>query len=249
MSAKQRERRKSERRRRIHRRSKHAGQALAAASVVAAGTQAYAVPVRFDNAPVGDPAHFTWGGNTFADALYIQLPAAQQGNTNYPSYYGPLPGPRSFRVTAEFPGYYSIPARVIGLAQTGIQSDTGFFGLALGLSAGQTVPDSAGVWEFNYYSSFQANVRDVNTGASLIPEGVPAYLSVRIGDLAGGPGFHYGWVGVVRTAALLDAFAWGYETQVGVPVAAGAPEPGSLAMLAFGAAALAGGRKRRRRAN
>ncbi len=37
-----------------------------------------------------------------------------------------------------------------------------------------------------------------------------------------GDGWHYGWIGVVKTGIGLDAFAWGYETEPGVPICAGA---------------------------
>jgi hypothetical protein len=57
---------------------------------------------------------------------------------------------------------------------------------------------------------------------SILPEGVETYLGVSF-DL--GAGTQYGWIGVVRNAAMLDAFAWGYETDPGVPIAAGAWPP------------------------
>ena len=79
---------------------------------------------------------------------------------------------------------------------------------------------------------------------TLLPEGTPTYLGLRFN----GPNYQYGWIGVVRTSQQLEAFAWGYETEPGVPIAAGAPEPGSLALLAFGAAGVAGCRRRRNRA-
>ena len=66
---------------------------------------------------------------------------------------------------------------------------------------------------------------------------------MRISNLAGGAGWHYGWIGVIRNAGNLQAFAWGYESDLNTPIAAGVPEPGTLAMLAFGAA-LALGRRR-----
>ena len=81
------------------------------------------------------------------------------------------------------------------------------------------------------------------TGISLIPEGIPAYLGVRISNLAGGAGWHYGWIGVIRDAGNLETFAWGYESDIDTPIAAGIPEPGTLAMLALGTVLVA----RRRR--
>ena len=49
-------------------------------------------------------------------------------------------------------------------------------------------------------------------------------------------GVHYGWVAVERDYGIwLDAFAWGYETEAGTPIQAGAvPAPGTLAALVFG---------------
>ena len=74
---------------------------------------------------------------------------------------------------------------------------------------------------------------------SYLPEGQPAYLGVRFDQ---GAGWQYAWIGVVRNPdgtdpALVDAFAWGHETTPGVSIPAGAPEPASLALLAFGAVA------------
>lgn len=78
----------------------------------------------------------------------------------------------------------------------------------------------------------------------LIPEGTPTYLAVRFDP---GDGFRYGWLGVIRGGDSvpgaesndLSLFAWGYQTEPGIRIRAGAvvPAPGSLALLAFGAAA------------
>ena len=78
-------------------------------------------------------------------------------------------------------------------------------------------------------------------GYTNLPEGVEPYLGIRF-DLGGG--YQHSWLGVVHTGPELDAFAWGYETEVGVPIPAGVPEPGTLAALAVGAAALLGRRRR-----
>ena len=103
----------------------------------------------------------------------------------------------------------------------------------VGLAGGTLIPSGLG---WNYYSYAYAG--------SPFPEGVPLYLGVRFN----GPAWQYGWIGVERIDGnKLDAFAWGYETEPGVPIAAGAPEPGSLALLAFGAGALASRRRKGKR--
>ena len=63
-------------------------------------------------------------------------------------------------------------------------------------------------------------------------EGEEAYLGVRFDTDGGGDNWHYGWIGVVRTGIEFDAFAWGYETEPGVPIAAGVPEPTTLVLFA-----------------
>ncbi|KKK52571.1 hypothetical protein LCGC14_3103570, partial [marine sediment metagenome] len=62
-------------------------------------------------------------------------------------------------------------------------------------------------------------------GFSLLPEGEETYLAVQFIDESD-VDWHAGWIGVVRTAGGdIDAFAWGYETEPGVPIAAGAMGP------------------------
>jgi len=226
--------------------TKHAARALAAGAALAAGTQAYGDPVRFDNPPPGEPGYFNWGtGYEYWKALYIQLPPEQQGNQNYPGEYGGFTrGPRSFSRTLEWnyygwhPGFVAAGWFWEGTPNADIQTDTGYYGFAWGFEAGEMVPDAAALWDHTYYGGSMGKIRDPNNGFSLIPEGAPAYLGVRISNLAGGAGWHYGWIGVIRTAGELAAFAWGYETELNTPIPAGIPEPGTLALLAFGAAAV-----------
>jgi len=233
----------SRHRERKHRSRTRAAKALAAGAAIAAGTHAYAVPIRFDNPPPGEPNHFEWGtGYAYWNALYIHLPPQQQGNQNYSDPYGGfIRGPRSVSRTAEWFYYGWHPAWVVagwfweGLPNADIQTDTGSYGNAWGFSAGQTIPSPLAQWDHTPYGGSLGRVRDPNTGFSLIPQGVPAYLGVRISNLAGGAGWHYGWIGVIRNGGNLQAFAWGYETELGTPIAAGIPEPGTLAALAFGA--------------
>jgi hypothetical protein len=99
--------------------------------------------------------------------------------------------------------------------------------------AGNTLIAPGGDWSDAGYTNFPGF-------GSQLPEFAPTYMPL-VFDL--GLGSQFGWVGVTFDPGTptLDAFAWGYETEVGVPIAAGAPEPATLAALALGAAAVAGG--------
>ena len=75
-------------------------------------------------------------------------------------------------------------------------------------------------WGYSGYSAYDGY-------PSNIPEGVAKYIGIRFDQ---GAGYQYGWIGVVRTGHELEAFAWGYETDPGVPIEAGAEsvEPGPI---------------------
>jgi len=222
MSKKQRhERKKIERARRCkgfhHSRSaiRNSGTALAAAAALAAGTSTYATPVRFDN-PVG-VGHFDWPHDVgvVEKSLDISLPASAQ------------------------PGDHSAATSFAQILGGGVGTIYGFGGgrsvqttdgyVMVGVSAAELIPTPGTMW------SLYGGYTHLPPGAPLLPENQETYLGVRF-DLGGGS--QYGWIGVIRTGIELDAFAWGYETEPGVPIPAGAPEPGSLALLAFGAAGL-----------
>jgi len=191
-------------------------QALAAGAAIAAGTQAYADPIRFEN-PAG-PGHFDWAAGADVDYVFLDLilPADAQPATQGPSSLGQR------RLSAH--SFLS-----------GAMTEVGGFGdyYAIGVDAGELIPTGAPF----------AGMADISyAGNSELPEGLATYLGVRF-DL--GAGDQYGWIGVVRTGMELDTFAWGYETEAGVPIPAGAiPEPGTLAALALGAAALLATRRR-----
>ena len=248
MSKKQRhERKKTERARRrrssFHlrpaQRAKSAGSAvrdgamaLAAAAAIAGGTQAYASPVRFEN-PAG-AGHFDWAQDGGTVVLDVTDPAAAQpGLAALPSAFEQV----------SFSAYYYDrigAASFLNNAVTGVQ--VGGYGnyFVVGGASGDPIP-SGSAWAsygFAYLPYY---------GGTALSEGLATYLGVRF-DL--GAGFQYGWIGVVRTGFELDAFAWGYETDAGVPIAAGAvPEPSSLALLAFGAGAVTTRRRRRDHVN
>ena len=197
--------------------------ALAAAGAIAAGTQAYGAPVRFDNPP--GPGHFVWGQSPASIIdLDIALDAALQ-----PGDIQVTPTRFRHNVEANTNGY------VVNLAGSNLQ--VGGFGnlFLVGVNSGQLIPSGASFANVgnSYYPGY----------GSELPNGSPTYLGVRFNP---GDGIHFGWIGVMRSLNVLDAFAWGYETTPGVPIAAGVPEPGTLALLAIGVAGVV--TKRRRRA-
>lgn len=183
-------------------RRKRAAKVLAAAGAIAGGTQAYAAPVRFDNPPHGEPGHFHWakpnGDNS--NLLDITAPAdAQPGE------------PDEFTATALGHVYTGIWGIVFnGLEPIELET-TGIF--LAGVASGELIPGGH-EWRccpYTYYAGFGYE--------SFLPEGAQTYLGVRFDT---GAGWQYAWVGVVRTGQQVEAFAWGYESDPGVPIAAGA---------------------------
>jgi len=198
--------------------SKRAVQALAAGAAIAAGTQAYADPIRFDNLP--GAGHFAWAdpGAGVPIELDVTLPAASQ------------PGDDGLTCLGQ-----SVTPTMSGLAGAVDVEAGGPYGLfAIGVGAGELIPSGAPWSDGNVYIYYPGL-------GSQLPEGQETYLAGRF-DLGGG--YQYAWIGVVRTGLELDAFAWGYETEAGVPIPAGFPEPGTLAALALGAAAALTSRRR-----
>jgi len=197
--------------------------ALAAGATIAVGTQAYGVPVRYENPPEGHPDHFEWQEH-FLD---LTKDAASQANIATDAAF--------FHIAYDFfPwyswlfGWHSGATQIYGPA---------FLYVGPALQAGEPIPTPGVPWNlgglvtYYYYTN--------------LPVGQETYLGFRF-DL--GKGIHYAWAKVLLNgphAHELDALAWGYETEPGVPVAAGAPEPGSLAALAVGAL-MAGARRRGR---
>ncbi len=231
MSKQQRHERKKTERVRRHRAIRNGATALAAAATIAAGTSAYAAPVRHDNPP--GAGHFDWWaepGNPGYGVgfLDVTLDAASQlpDVTGVPSEFGHDAEGSTSGAGQVWAHAGADSLQVVHLAG---------YPFVAGVDGGDLIPSGL-PWSHNGYVYYPG----LGGGT---PEGAPSYLGVRF-DLGGGN--QYGWIGVVRSGIALDAFAWGYETEAGVPIPAGAPEPGSLALLALGAAGLAAGRRRRR---
>ena len=213
--------------------------ALAAAGALAAGTQAYAVPLRFDNPP--GPNHFDWkwsGGD--GARLYMLASAANQTGTST--------APGSFFKSQDAYGAGETIGRGTGggaefeeLLRTTING----YPFVVGFDSGDLIPPAPpipdvvfGGGAYAYTTSYGAYY--YGAPPTLLPDGVPTYIGVRF-DL--GAGDHYGWIGLIRNGQETDAFAWAYETEPGVPIRT--PEPGGLALLAFGAVGTMARRRRR----
>jgi hypothetical protein len=205
--------------------SVRASDLLAAAAAIAAGTQAYAEPIRFDNPA---PGGFGWGANRWLDitkAYWDQMPL-EIG----PSKVGQL------RASYNYYQYHIAKAFTSGGADV-VASPT----ITKNLSQ-STVVD--GSWQFSNH----ANHVVYSTGqhgtfvTTYFSNGSVGYMGVRFLDV---DGYHYGWISVVRYGLNFSAFAWGYETEPGVGIIAGIPAPGTLAALAFGAVVTRRGRKRK----
>lgn len=214
-------------------RGRAAALGLAPLAMIVTATQAYATPIRFDNPP--GEGHFMWAPGVGEEGIVLDfaLPAEEQP--------GVVGGPTSIyqMVTAtEGTSAMASPARLM----TGVGSLEMYF--LVGVDFGELIPAPDTSW--NAGTSWHWYDGLLPPTGSLLPEGEPIYLGARF-DL--GNDDQYGWIGVVRGGDLLpsqlDPFAWGYETVAGVPIAAGVPEPGTLAALAVGAAALVGRRRRR----
>ncbi len=198
---------------------------LAGLAIMVFTAAAGASPVRFDN-PAG-AGHFDWTptvGGPDMD-LDFMLPAAQQP--------GVFPGPTTIRQTVTASqGRCATNSPLYMMTGPGSPPDSVFL---VGVDFGEQIPALDTSW--NAGISYQWGDGPFPPTGSLLPEDTPTYLGTRF-DL--GSGDQHGWIGVVYSSTdhTLDAFAWGYETEVGVPIAAGVPEPGTLALLAFGAGAL-----------
>lgn len=198
---------------------------LAALAMIVAATQAYAVPVRFDNPP--GAGHYQWP-TTLGDETHwldiTQPPSSQPAPINDPIAFKQQHGSSDSRVVT-----------------AGAEVEWGgLWGMFLtDIGEGTLIPSGL-PWNHYGYIYYAGDYWE-------LPADQPAWIGLRFDP---GDGLHYGWVNVVRDPDgtdpyALEALAWGYETEVGVPIAAGIPEPGSLAVLAVGVAALASRRRRR----
>ncbi len=198
-------------------RSKTAGVLAGIVSMIVV-TQAHASVVWFDN-PSG-AAHYNWIPLT-NESLYLDITSAPDSQ---PSGFGNGSTFAQENVIGQLGSVVGDTEQVQTVVDTVPLLFPTLFGEAVPAN-----PQPAGfAWDFGgiiFHPSFGTNFQD----------GEEVYIGVRFDP---GDGFHNGWIGVEKIGLGFDTFAWGYETVPGVPIAAGVPEPGSLALLALGAGCL-----------
>ena len=179
--------------------------------------------ITFENPAPGEPGHFEWTAVAGQEFLTI------------------LAGPEGQPGTALEEGTFWRRDQVGGTTIRGWSgqveqarfSDPAGHILLFVVDAGDIIPSPVIPEQndgfFNAGFIFAVNI-DPGWPSTQIPEGKEVFLGVSF-DL--GNGTQYGWIGLVRTGTEVDAFAWGYETEPGVPIEAGAgldtPCPGDLA--------------------
>jgi hypothetical protein len=139
------------------------------------------------------------------------------------------------------PGYgYGDSARSITLGGASVaRTWYGYSHYTMSIDGGNVIDATTGY--FNHSANHVVYPWSGGKGSDF-PSGEAKYMAVRFSDI---DGYHYGWISVARNGWDFDAFAWGYETEPGVPIIAGIPAPGTLAALAFGAVVTRRGRKRK----
>lgn len=99
----------------------------------------------------------------------------------------------------------------------------------------------------SYYGGFAADGRTAGTTANgAVTPGTFRFVGFQF---QAADGLHFGWIQLATTPGLIDFVNAAYESTPGMAINAGAiPEPGTLALLAVGAAGVLGAAAKRRRA-
>lgn len=205
---------------------------LAALGVGLVGGDVRATVVHHVNPGPGETGHYAWSALVEIPTwLDITLPAVAQTNAET--------GTSIAQGLGGFPGGWAAWGVLLGGSVNPGQSST--FAVAdddhafvLALSKGDTL---AGL-RYDGWSLYAAGMPP--NANSLFPEGARRYIGVRTDD------GRFGWVEVARSGQSLAALSWAYETEPGVPIAAGqVPAPGGTALLAVGLLAAAPRRRLR----
>lgn len=200
-----------------------------------AAASAHGAPVHFEN-PAG-PGHFDWTDPTpdGSGALWLDVTVAATGQT----------GARVDGSSFQQNNFYDIGLQVLGdngagagPSEVAVESPIPDpLGKAVSFLVGDAVGDPPG-WGGSWAQDGRLTEFD---GTSHFVDGIPSFMGVRFNL---GDGYRYGYIGVIKDGLVYDAFAWGYETEVGVPVRI-IPAPGAASLL--GLCGLAAVRRQRRR--
>ena len=225
-------------------RIKNIGKGLAGAIAIASGTSAYgnivvvSTPADLTNTPGGANTSVNWdvNGDAINDFNFSnRYPNTALGN------YGVVwqLNMNGLAATNGTLGYMGPFIRYAFALQPGATIDgTGDFNLGGQACLGSKY--SYGSFGQYYYGGFAAGGPNGS-----VPPGTFAYAGFRF-DAADGT--HFGWIRLSVSAGLLDFDSAAYETTPGMAIAAGAvPEPGTMSLLALGAAGVIGAVIKRRR--
>lgn len=210
---------------------------LTTAAAIAAATTAHAESLRFENT-----ANWSWSQSLLdltqsSDAQPFGGVGDVTGTSIYLDYFSDFYPAFSYQHS-----YTSgLGAEIFNSGFSNRYAKPLDFGEMIGsdLSDGEFSASSTIDFVFQSYDYYTGNYDSGNRG--LLPAGEDVYLGVRL-DIDGAT--HYGWIGVNRSGAFVDVFAWGYETTAGQAVGAGVPSPGAVGLLAVGAAGSLTRRKR-----
>lgn len=92
----------------------------------------------------------------------------------------------------------------------------------------------------NYYGGFAAGGPNGS-----VPPGTFAFAGFRF---TAADGTHFGWLNLAVNAGVIDFVSAAFDSTPGMAIAAGVPEPSTMAMLALGAVGVLGMAIKRRRA-
>jgi hypothetical protein len=215
------------------------GVALAAAAAAGAGAGGAAMPasadiVYFENPPPGTPGHFAWRPSSVWDPPYYYeyRPESWLDVKKPPHAQGGSGSLSSVAMIWKHIGHPNLPLLVTQYVASVAHIRQHFsWGAEHSVTEALSRGASINGQDFGQYSAHVVSYFGIPH--SQFELGRRAYIGLKTG--AG----QYGWIAVTRVSAnRFVAFSWAYETEPGAPIRAGEiPAPGTLALLAFGAAA------------
>jgi hypothetical protein len=233
---------------------KKLGTGLAGAVAIASGTSAYGTvivvnpPADLTNSPGGANTMVTWDVNTDGTADFLfrnRYPDTAPGTTGVVWQQQMDPATAALATTNGVVSYLGAFVRYA-------------FALGAGVSVGPTNTNFSTVTQvvlgsrYNYgsgsyyYGGFAAGPDGAANGA--VTPGTFAFVGFRFNAA---DGVHFGWVKLAVNAGIIDfqnIMGAAYESTPNTAIVTGVPEPGTMALLALGAAGIVGTVVKRRRA-